>query len=281
MKRVIGTEHRWESRRVRKFQKIECQECGAITYERRSGRVQRALEKPCRSCERIHQREVRENPDPWENLDRDCGLALLRSIQWAQRLHHWLDPDRRWKHGLYLTPEYKAWHNMISRCYNPEYDHYADYGGRGIKVADEWREDPWMFLLHVGPRPSNDHSLDRVDNDWDYLPENVRWATQAEQNANRRDPIQMNLPWWRVNFGLYVSPMVYGPMPWKRTSYKFRREEAIERGWVPYVPESPLINVKEVGDTRNARIVPKPIQIQENDETKNQVLQRTEDSEGI
>jgi hypothetical protein len=261
MKRVVGHKHDWEGDRMRKFSVIECSECGAQTFERRSGRVQRALKLDCRSCERIHQREARENKDPFENLDYDCGVALLRSLQNIKKLNSWLREDQRWKHGLYLRPEYKAWHNMVSRCYNPQFAHYADYGGRGITVCDEWREDPWMFLLHMGPRPSNEHSVDRIDNEYIYCPENCKWSTQAEQNANRRDPIQNKLPWWRLNFGLYVNPLVYGPMPWKKTSHKFRREEAIANGWIPYT--TPTVDVRTLekasGDTRNAPIKRKPL----------------------
>lgn len=87
--------------------------------------------------------------------------------------------------SLSQTTEYCAWRNMLRRCDNVNCADYANYGGRGIKVCKEWR-DFANFLADIGPRPSSKHSLDRVDNDGDYKPENVRWATVFEQNGNTR-----------------------------------------------------------------------------------------------
>jgi hypothetical protein len=74
---------------------------------------------------------------------------------------------------------------MIQRCTDPSARRYDRYGGRGIYVCREWREDFWAFYSHVGPRPSNDHSIDRIDSNGNYEPGNVRWATQLEQQRNR------------------------------------------------------------------------------------------------
>ena len=83
------------------------------------------------------------------------------------------------------TPEYKAWENMIDRCTNPKNSSYRRYGGRGIKVWPAWRASFEAFFAAVGPRPSSDHSLDRFpDNDGNYVPGNVRWATKSEQQKN-------------------------------------------------------------------------------------------------
>ena len=68
-------------------------------------------------------------------------------------------------HGLSYTPEYRAWQQMIRRCHNPEHPAYANYGGRGIFVCDEWREDVTTFVADMGERPSPAHELDRIDND--------------------------------------------------------------------------------------------------------------------
>lgn len=65
---------------------------------------------------------------------------------------------------------------------------WYNYGGRGIRVCDEWRDDYQAFLAHVGRRPSPNHSLDRIDNDGNYEPGNVRWTTKTEQQWNRRKP---------------------------------------------------------------------------------------------
>lgn len=90
-------------------------------------------------------------------------------------------------HGQSQSPEYHAWVNMRARCFNPKSGFYPSYGGRGITVCDRWRDSFETFLADVGPRPSGDHSLDRIDVDGDYEPGNVRWATKEGQAQNKRD----------------------------------------------------------------------------------------------
>jgi hypothetical protein len=91
-------------------------------------------------------------------------------------------------HKLSGHPLYKTWLNILSRCENPTNRSYADYGGRGIKICLEWHNVrvfiAWMDA-NLGPRPDG-MTLDRIDNDRGYEPDNLRWATRAVQNANRR-----------------------------------------------------------------------------------------------
>ena len=82
-------------------------------------------------------------------------------------------------------PLYNVWNGMRQRCHNPNQPHYPRYGGRGISVCDRWLKFE-NFLADMGEPPGPGYSLDRIDNDGNYEPGNVRWATKAEQRANQR-----------------------------------------------------------------------------------------------
>ena len=86
------------------------------------------------------------------------------------------------------TPEYEAWCQMKRRCLGKTYIQYHDYGGRGISVHEPWLTDFLSFLECVGPKPQpyRLYSLDRIDNNGNYEPGNVRWATKEEQCNNKR-----------------------------------------------------------------------------------------------
>lgn len=88
---------------------------------------------------------------------------------------------------MHKSPEYAVWAAMLQRCLNRNHARWADWGGRGIKVCEEWRKFE-RFIADVGLRPSSKHSLDRIDNDGNYEPGNVRWATSKEQSRNKRAP---------------------------------------------------------------------------------------------
>jgi hypothetical protein len=74
---------------------------------------------------------------------------------------------------------------MVCRCTNPRHPGYPSYGGRGIGVCARWRDDFMAFFADLGPRPSPEHSLDRLDNARGYAPDNCRWATRSQQQRNR------------------------------------------------------------------------------------------------
>lgn len=119
----------------------------------------------------------------------------------------------RFTHGLSRipggrhTPEYTAWMNMRQRCENPNFNGYGLYGGRGIKVCDEWR-DFSRFISDMGRRPTPGHSLDRIDNESDYRPDNCRWATRKQQQNNRRNTVMIDgVPLVEICRALGLSPV--------------------------------------------------------------------------
>jgi hypothetical protein len=94
---------------------------------------------------------------------------------------------KREQHRLRKAPEYAVWAGMHQRCGNKNCTAYSYYGGRGIKVCERWRSFG-SFYADMGPRPTAKHSLERLDNDGDYSPENCVWAEWQEQCVNKRRP---------------------------------------------------------------------------------------------
>lgn len=99
----------------------------------------------------------------------------------------------RTKHGASFTPEYTAWAHMMQRCLNPDNPEYSNYGARGITVCQRWQTAA-NFIADMGQRPSPKHTLERVNNDKGYSPENCIWDTQKNQCRNKRTnrPITWN-----------------------------------------------------------------------------------------
>lgn len=127
-------------------------------------------------------------------------------------------PTKKWTaHGLSGTPEYKAWENMISRCRATRGKTFEWYGARGIIVCPRWAASFLNFLWDVGRRPGPGYSLDRYpDQDGNYEPGNIRWATTKQQVMNSRrskivtfNGVHDTIRGWSVRTGIHHATLVY------------------------------------------------------------------------
>ena len=112
-------------------------------------------------------------------MKRSCGCVR------APRKHGFGAKDKSRR-----PPEYSVWMEMKKRCANRAYKRFADYGGRGIRVCERWMGFA-EFYKDMGPRPSSDHQIDRINNDGNYEPGNCRWATRVEQGRNKRNNVTL------------------------------------------------------------------------------------------
>ena len=119
-------------------------------------------------------------------------------------LHNELLVKRNIIHGMSHAPEYRTWHHMKERCYNPNEKRFKDYGGRGIIVCDEWKESFSEFYSHIGPRPTAKHSIDRINNNRGYFPGNVRWALPITQSNNKRTNRIITINGWSLTIAQWA-----------------------------------------------------------------------------
>jgi hypothetical protein len=184
-------------------------------------------------CDDPQIRKDRQNPYfPYWTCRCDCGRILRRR---TDNLKHnascascGAGPKPTHGHaGRYRggrSPEYRVWSGMIQRCHNPNHDKHRIYGARGICVCERWRRSFVAFLEDVGPRPHKGLQLDRINNDGNYEPGNVRWTTPMANCRNSRNakPVkafgrERCMAEWCAEFN-----MVHGTVTAR-----------IKRGWTP------------------------------------------------
>jgi len=129
--------------------------------------------------------------------------------------------EKATKHGYVGTPIYRCYNSMKNRCYNINNPSYSDYGGRGIKVCERWKDSFNNFLVDMGERPSKDYSIDRIDNDGNYEPNNCKWSTAKEQNRNNRQ-VKLN-----ENKVKKIKKLLLNNIKQKDIAIKFRIDQSI------------------------------------------------------
>jgi hypothetical protein len=126
------------------------------------------------------------------NCGEECVVLQSRLTLGITRSCGCLAKENSRTHGMRRAPEYSLWCGMVARCHRVDSKNYARYGARGISVCDRWRHSFENFYADVGPRPAGTngrrplYSLERINNNGNYEPGNVRWATAQEQAANTR-----------------------------------------------------------------------------------------------
>lgn len=150
-------------------------------------------------CKRGH--ELLRHPDQTPYCP-ECN-KITRRIRRERR-----GGSPRFKHGLSVTSTYAAWRNAKDRCSDTDNANWDNYGGRGIRMCDEWCNSFAMFVEHMGIKPPG-MSLGRIDNDDGYRPGNCRWESNSQQGRNRRtnnilhlDGIQMTIVEWSETVGI-------------------------------------------------------------------------------
>lgn len=146
------------------------------------------------------------------------------------------------KHNKSHTRLYSIWNGMKTRCYRTYHQSYSNYGGRGIKVCEEWYDDFEAFEKWALSNGYTDNlSIDRIDNDGNYCPENCRWVTRAQQNANKRHRM----------YRAYKSSYIWEIDGVKKSAIEWCKEYGRSRAMVEY-----RVNVKGMSP-KEALTIPK------------------------
>lgn len=166
------------------------------------------------------------------HCSQSCGCVRGKLISKTKVRH---GAARRAK----ITPEFRAWSGAKNRCCNTNNKDYYNYGARGIRMCEEWLHDFPAFLEHIGPQPPQpegkiEYSLDRIDNNGNYEPGNVRWAMAEQQSRNRRnnriiefDGKALCLTDWARHLGIPINTL------WMRLKAGWSARRALTGSRVP------------------------------------------------
>jgi hypothetical protein len=166
----------WVGAPMAKLKDLTSQRFGRLVVLREAGRdVHGCAVWLCRCDCGGPEKRVRA-PNLKSGRTRSCGCLLSEARRSGRQ---------NLRHGRSKTTEYIIWLGMRARCYNVKGRPFKWYGGRGITVCERWRYSFENFFADMGPRPSPEHSIDRIDNDGNYEPGNCRWALWSVQVQNR------------------------------------------------------------------------------------------------
>lgn len=156
-------------------------------------------------------------------------------------------------HGMINTSEYKSWCSMKERCYNVNNKKYKDYGGRGITICDMWLNSFENFYADMGAKPSESHSIDRIDVNGNYEPNNCRWATKKQQSNNKRNNIFYEYKNKKMTLG-DISELVNVSyqLLWNRIhKQKMSLEDAIKYNNKLYLYNNEYLNLTQIAKIIN------------------------------
>lgn len=129
-------------------------------------------------------------------------------------LHYEEHTKRQTTHGMSKTSIYSIWSGMINRCYNEKSSDWYLYGGRGVKVCKQWKCNFQNFFADMGSTYKEGLAIDRKDTNWNYEPSNCRWATQKQQQRNRRNNRNLTfkgktmcIAAWAEEIGIKISTL--------------------------------------------------------------------------